>query len=439
MTTRRNRKSSPRFNINHNSDNKVPELIYLIYRYKKDDKGNNVILKYSTGMKVPGRQWNNKLQQVKNGVLMLNKEVEAINVNLYEVKQKCLKIVTDNPDISVDDFKNQLDYFTNRKKKPKEKADFSVIDYVRLFIKKSKNQDRTIAKYNGVLNHLVTYQNHLGYVITFDQMNAEFSENFVNWMYRKYEFSQNNVSKIIQTLKQFIRDAHQNGYHNNILYQNRKFGVGRVTTTKHFLELTELEKLAKHDFSNKPNYEKTRDLWLVAAYTGLRYSDFSKLKAQKIIKVKGREMIKLSTYKGRTTKSDTEVVIPVITELRDILTKYKYKLPSPFSNQKMNKYIKELCREAELNRLVDSKQSKGGKIKIEQVQLCDKITVHSARFTFINIMLNDFVIAPFQLQKITGQSLKVLMGYERRSKEINALDVFRKIQKVRKKKQLRVI
>jgi len=55
--TRRNKVSTPRFNINSHPNKKLPQLVYLIYRYKKDKDGKAVMLKYSIGLKIYPRNW----------------------------------------------------------------------------------------------------------------------------------------------------------------------------------------------------------------------------------------------------------------------------------------------------------------------------------------------------------------------------------------------
>ena len=96
----------------------------------------------------------------------------------------------------------------------------------------------------------------------------------------------------------------------------------------------------------------------------------------------------------------------------------------------MNDYIKEVLEEVEINRIVKNKESKGGKLATTKLPIFRCITNHSARYTFINIMLNDFEIPPMQLMKITGQSLEILLGYERGNKEANAVKVAARIKEM---------
>jgi integrase len=136
--------------------------------------------------------------------------------------------------------------------------------------------------------------------------------------------------------------------------------------------------------------------------------------------------IQMHTFKGRNTKLDNEVVIPVLPELRALLKKYDFEIPTILSEQRHNDYIKDICEWAEINRMVLHKESEKGEIKETSIPVYSKITNHSGRYTFINMMLNEKGLTPFELQKITGQSLKVLMGYENGDKKANAKKVIQK-------------
>lgn len=433
MTQRRNKSAKPRFNIDRKADPKEPVTIYLVYRYKKDATGKRIMLKYSTGERIPVKQWDSNYEFVKSGNRFPKPMADAINIKLVKFKETALQIVKENPNIEISDFKLQLDYMRGIKEKPKSKNEITLIEYAQKYVRKIKVHDRTLMKFMRVIKLLKEYQTKLEKDITFDMMNAEFSENFANFLYKTYEHSQNNVAKNIAILKQFIKDAHINGYHNNMMYQNNKFSVQRIKTSKHYLLADELRTLAKHSFKNE-TLQKVADLWLIAAYTGLRFSDFSRLDETHFFTEDGVEMIKIMTYKGRESKADNEVVIPVLPELHKILKKYNGDIPESLSSQRMNEYIKDALAEAEIKREVIDMQSKSGKVTEEKKAIHDCITNHSARYTFINLMLNHFGVPPQQLMKITGQTLKVLMGYERGDKERNAVKVAKTIKAKRKLK-----
>jgi len=429
LITRRNKGAKVRFNLDSSKRQKTPVPIYLIYRYKKDENGKRLTLKYSVGKKVYKNAWDAKAMRVKVGTRMNQNEADVINDLLVKLEQHCIQMVRVHPDISILDLKTELDYEQGVKRRPKQKSEYSVVEYFEKYIQKSNKHSRTIQKYEGVLNHLRSLQKHTGKQYTFDMMKPEFVEDFANFLYETKESSVNTVSKIIGVLKQVVADAHINGYHNNAGYLGKAFKVSRIKTTKHFLTYEELKKLAEHDLSGNSRLSRVRDLWLVSAYTGLRYSDFSTLSTDDITYKDGTPLLELSTYKGHSTKLDTRVVIPILPELQAILHKYESGFPKAYSSQKMNEYVKELLELVPINRVVEDKSNKAGKMQTEKGPLYKYITNHSGRYTFINMLVNEFQIPIDNVATITGQSLKVIMGYIRKDKNVTAIQVSQGVAK----------
>ena len=87
-----------------------------------------------------------------------------------------------------------------------------------------------------------------------------------------------------------------------------------------------------------PHLENVRDLFVLACYTGVRIQDYGKLNSLHLIN-------NGTMFKIRTEKTDAEVIIPVHPQARRILNKYNGQ-PRTISNQKFNKYIKEVFRVA---------------------------------------------------------------------------------------------
>ena len=106
------------------------------------------------------------------------------------------------------------------------------------------------------------------------------------------------------------------------------------------------------NLSNKPHLDRVRDLFLVGCYTGLRFSDFSRLTPKNI--ADGFIEIKQS-------KTGGNVVIPVHSVIKRIIIKYSG-LPPTISNQKFNTFLKDVCKTVPSLQNVESKTTtKAGK------------------------------------------------------------------------------
>ncbi|WP_047415880.1 site-specific integrase [Cellulophaga sp. Hel_I_12] len=132
----------------------------------------------------------------------------------------------------------------------------------------------------------------------------------------------------------------------------------RVLLSQSELEILESGKLSKDIHQN------TRDVFLFSCYTGLSYIDVKLLDNNHIARgIDGNYWIFT-----KREKNDETVKIPILDKALEILKKYdqglegqKEKLLPVFSNQKINKYLKEIALILKINK---------------------KLTFHAARHTF---------------------------------------------------------
>ena len=91
-------------------------------------------------------------------------------------------------------------------------------------------------------------------------------------------------------------------------------------------------------------------------------------------------------------KTNEQVTIPIHPTALQIILKYEYVLPK-FSNQQLNKQIKNVCKIAEINEQINIDNKTYSKYEL--------ITCHSARRTFAtNGYLSDVPVR--DLMRITG-------------------------------------
>lgn len=140
--------------------------------------------------------------------------------------------------------------------------------------------------------------------------------------------------------------------------------------------------------------DKTRDLFLFACYTGARFSDIHNI---------NRADIKDNIWYLRQIKTRNITEIPLIDKALNILKKYElFEKPLPvISNQKMNKYLKELCYKAELFEKVKVTEQKGNQVIEKVYQKYELVTTHTARRTFITLSLTKGMNAQI-VMSITG-------------------------------------
>ena len=130
-----------------------------------------------------------------------------------------------------------------------------------------------------------------------------------------------------------------------------------------YLSALELQVLEEAAFQ-RDSYNKTRDIFIFSCYTGLSYCDVRSLTERNIIRgMDGKYWI--STQRK---KNEQPVKIPLLDKAMDIIKKYQNinfnlenSLLPVFSNQKINRYLKEVAA---------------------LLQIDKKLSFHSARHTF---------------------------------------------------------
>ncbi len=133
-----------------------------------------------------------------------------------------------------------------------------------------------------------------------------------------------------------------------------------------FIYLTEREvdKIRNHRFSEE-RLQRIADCFMVQCFTGLAYVDLKKLDAGNIVIESDGLWLNINRQKVQTS----EMVVPILKNVKDLLLKYNFKLPV-ISNQKYNAALKEIAKEVGINK---------------------KLTSHVGRKTFGTLLLNKDV------------------------------------------------
>lgn len=174
-------------------------------------------------------------------------------------------------------------------------------------------------------------------------------------------------------------------------------------STQVYLSQKELQNL--YNLKNlAPHHEITRDVFLVGCYTALRYSDYSRVGPEHIKTFGNKKRIQIQQL-----KTNQKVTIPIRQELDVILEKYNYKVPKTYE-QKVNKYIKEVCRIAEINSPIEVSTNSGGLTITKTLHKWQKVTTHTARRTGATLLYLDGHSAK-DIMAITGH--KTLSSFEK--------------------------
>lgn len=378
---------------------------------------NNDRLKISTGFKVLPSHWNYSRYRVKNVTDALNKDL--INSYLDKLEKIVANVLahlkSHNIVLTKEKIREEVHSLLNPTvddNKPK-----TLIDFVKWYIQTSPTRiakgtrtgrfisPDTIRRYKTTLNGLVSFSTVYERPLLFEYIDNSFYKAFTSWLIERGHAT-NNVSKYIENVKCFMNAAIDEGYTTNLAF--RKFANMREEADNIYLTEKELQRMYDLDLSNNTPLERVRDLFIFAAWTGLRFSDFSKLQPEHIKSDElGHRYLDLKQH-----KTGNKIQIPILHEVvQQILTKYNDALPKGISNQHSNTYLKKIAELALINDLILKHITKGGKalIKTETgwaetsagVEKWTLVSTHTARRSFATNMFKRGM-PTYLIMKLTG-------------------------------------
>lgn len=394
-------------------DTKTKDETYLILRLAENKK----TYKFYTDLKIEPKDWNPKTGEARKTYTGYSDFNELLGLRRTELKSLHEKLKLEE-DFSIDNLRKR--FYEIIGKIEKEETDTltfeTLADFANHYIKtaetaKSKN---TILHNKQTLRILREFEVKKKRKYTFDRINLDFYHDFTDYLKQDKKFGVNTVGKHIANIKTFLGEATERGVNTKLDYKSKRFKVITETVDSIYLTEDEILKIYNHDFSKNKRLERTRDLFIIGCYTGLRFSDFSQLTTDNI---KG-ELITV-----KTQKTGEKVVIPLHWTVKNILAKYSETakgLPRDLSNQRMNDYLKEIGREVEINEQIHRIHTKDGLKVTTNVSKWELITTHTARRSFAtNLYLTNF--PPISIMKITGhRTEKSFMKYIKISQEENA-------------------
>lgn len=268
----------------------------------------------------------------------------------------------------------------------KEQRIVYLIDWVDKVIRDRKASGRfskgTIKTLNTCRNKLNEYESKKGRNLTFDEIDMNFFHDFMAHL-APNDYRANYLNKIISNIKVFMNEALEAELHTNTRYQSKKFHVAKEEVYNVYLTQDELQLIYE---KGPESLASTKYRFLVAANTGLRYVDISRLSKANF--VDGKIHIIPSKDKKRR-----RLIIPVTPMVRMIMQRFNYELPKANANPVMNRQIKKICRLAGIK---DPVMKDGKAFKKHEL-----VTIHTARRSFATNALKAG-ISPIMIMQITG-------------------------------------
>jgi integrase len=377
----------------------TPVICYVRY--------SNQTLKHSTGERIQPKHWNdnkssNKYQRAKGtlvGSPEFNARLDKVETSVKDVFRRFLN-ENDNKLPTTETLKRLLEAAFGKT----EQSARTFMSFFNEIIESTRDHKRTNPKtgkpisantlktYTTTFKHLTTFEQERKRNINFNDIDMDFYDQYKAFLIDKRALKPNTLGKHFQIIKLVMNEAFERGL--TTVRLSRRFVTIRQNVDHIFLNAEELKLLETLDISHSVKLERVRDLFLVGCFTGLRYSDFSKLSVQNI---NAENMFEI-----KQQKTGDPVIVPVHAVVKRIIDKYNGSLPKAMCNQKMNKYIKEAASFVpELNALVSVPLLKNGTTVYIQKKKYELITTHTARRSFATNLIAAGIPA-FIVMAVTG-------------------------------------
>lgn len=407
-----------------NSDKPTP--IYFSSFFKSEGKS----LVYSTGVNIHPKDWNFEDRTTKMTALSFHtsRESTQIRKKLNKIVDTFQEIImsyeTLNETYTISEVKKELDIRLKRTVK-KSNSFFGVYDE---FLEAKKNQygtegvaPVTYNRYRYMKKHLLEFEKYKGSTLTLRGVNQRFYDDFLEFCTVEKKLSANTLHRTVGFLITFLNWAYRNRRTMNNEFESFE-RPKEQPTTEIALDVEQLSEIAKFPLGHVPRLEKVRDLFIIGCTTGQRFSNYKEISKSDIV----GDQILVPDCKD----SSKILSIPLIDITREILEKYDYNLPA-ISNQKFNKYIKEVFALAGFDQNTKKIQRYGKQIIEENIPLHNRISSHTARRTFITIMMEKQV--PIKvIMSITGhKSVKQILNYHKLSESVRRDSMAKAFQNIK--------
>lgn len=105
-------------------------------------------------------------------------------------------------------------------------------------------------------------------------------------------YSLNSIGTSVKNIKVFMNEAVERGLTRNLEFRNKKFKIIEEETENIYLSEDEIKKIYELDLSDNKRLDRVRDLFIIACYSGLRFSDLIQLRDENFIDNKTKIKIK---------------------------------------------------------------------------------------------------------------------------------------------------
>ena len=318
------------------------------------------------------KNWDANRQKAKG----MSKAANELNVLINKLKSNYQSIVDElevkRNSYTLEDIADAID------SKQNEKQQICFHTYLENFLINNPDnlQFSTLKKYKTLQSHLKSYSAAL----SFEDISPEFLRKFESHLKDKFNLRINSVHSLMKNIRKLMVKEYNLGTIDD--HPFKKYKLKTETTKRDYLTADEIKSIEEHAPTN-PSQHITKDLFVFALYTGLRFSDICFITPENIIESTNVHGDKVHKLYFTMSKTGDSISFKLPNKAFAILQKYNLTDDSKFIFPVIN-----LPPESSNDRLIQKKESRNAYINkilkeiAAAVGITKNISFHISRHSF---------------------------------------------------------
>ena len=249
-------------------------------------------------------------------------------------------------------------------------------------------------------------------ITSFEDFDRRLFVDFTNYLY-KYRFgrnleknyTQNTVVNTLKVIKNLLHRAYDNEMTGNDYFKRVQTSLPADVSEPVYLREEEIRKLAAVE-TRTPSEREVRDMFVIACYTALRFSDLRRLNEAEIDKGV------ISLYQ---TKTKEKVTIPILKEIAPLIDHYRREGFPVMDKAKANRIIRLLAERSRLDETVSYREFRGGTATLRTAPKYSLISFHTARRSCVTNLYKRGYPANYIMTLSGHRSMQAFQRYMRAS------------------------
>jgi len=268
------------------------------------------------------------------------------------------------------------------------------VDFINERIEKRTNRvsESTLKNDITARNSLLDFEKEYNATLFTNSISDEFLSDYVMFMQNK-GLKQTYIKRIVGSITQYARRASILGYPVNHSFED--FAISDDRPFNVYLTTGDITRIYYSDHKLSRIQRQQKDLFIVGCWTGMRYSDYSKLT---------KDDFSNGFIRKTTQKTKTKVVIPIHDYIKEIFEKYDGNISRGTSIQQFDRIIKVIMKKIGFTQPISYTVIEGGIPVTHTKPKYELIASHTARRSFATNMYKSGRMKTYQIMACTGHS-----------------------------------